>query len=339
MIILTDTRNGAEQLIGALAGDAYQDRPGPRPAGPRFLEAWCPVSPSALEESERRLWGAVAAGDSLLRARIEVAPELAGWDYLVVVDDAPGSQYDALRRLDPADLPGSAACLALAGRGFHGHHGRVWQTVRGNLHLSTICDPDLDAARCGLAMTTLPAVAVLDALDTTGPWTREPGIKWVNDLLIEDRKVAGVLTSTQSFRGRLSGMTLGIGLNVAATPAVPASRCVAGAGCVNELFAGPVGQTPTAGALLREVLQALSARLDTVRSRGPAELIDHYRVRNLVIGRQVAIWPDQAQNLPGAADAHEPVALGVVRSIGPDLSLTLDGHFEPIRCGRLALLD
>lgn len=338
MIILTDSRNWAEQMIGAFIDPGSMDGPGPRPAGPRFLEPWSPMSPTRLDPAERRLWQSVAAGDTLLRARIETAAELAAWDYLVVVDEAPGSQYDALRKLDPAGLPGSVACLAAAGSGFHGHHGRTWQTVRGNLHLSTCCDPDLDAASCGLAMTTLPAVAVLDALDATGPWTHEPGIKWVNDILIEDLKVAGVLTATQSFRGRLSSLTLGIGLNVENTPAVPASPCVPKTGCVRELFAGEVEQTPTTGILLRKVLAALGSRLDTVRDSGPTGLVDHYRSRSLVVGRKVAIWPDQSEPSTRPDAGNEPIALGVVRGIGPDLSLMLEGYAEPIRCGRLALI-
>ncbi len=335
MIVLTDTRNWAEQLVATFHSDSASGRPGPRPAVPRHLERWQPLASETLAPDERELWHVTAGADSLLRAHVEVNGALAAWDYLVITDEAPGSQFDALRSLDPDSLPGSVACLAAGGRGFHGHHGRGWQTLHGNLHLSTWCNPQLEAARCGLAMTTLPAIAVLDTLDATGPWQQKPGIKWVNDILIGEAKLAGVLTATQSLRGDLSSLTLGIGLNVAVAPEVPPTPYVPSTTCIESEFAGE-GSAPTCGDLLCRLLAAIALRLDTVARRGPDSMVDDYRNRNVILGKRVAIWADSS--LPGQTDAASaPLAMGVVRSIDRDLSLTLEGHPDPIRCGRLAL--
>ena len=324
MIVLTDTREWTETLLQDMG-----------PARPAFREDWRDLSVGGLLAAERILWETLEGGPWLALCSISPPPALAGWDYLVVIENAVGSQFDALRTLDSTKLPGSVACLAAGGDAFHGHHGRTWQTLRGNLHLSTICNPDLDAARCGLAMTTLPAVAVLDALDATGPWTEQPGIKWVNDILIGGAKVSGVLTATQSLRERLNALVLGIGLNIAEEPQVEPTPFVSRVACLKNLAADE--QVLTVGRLLSEVLAAISARLNGVREEGPEALVDTYRERNLIVGRTVAIWPDHSSAQSSGDTPSQPLALGVVRAIGPDLALLLEGHDEPIRCGRLAL--
>ena len=185
-------------------------------------------------------------------------------------------------------------------------------------------------------MTTLPAVAVIDALDPRGPWSTPPGIKWVNDILIDGGKVAGVLTATQSVRGRLTGLTLGLGINVAATPAVQATPFVPAARNLAECCSGSDDGAPTLGGVLLRCLEAISRRLDSVRLHGPDSLIQTYRNNSLILGRAVAIWPDHSNPDATTPGPIEPLAIGVVRAIGSDLSLTLEGHPEPIRCGRLA---
>lgn len=347
MIILTDTREWSDRLLVDLIAPA--DAVGPAvefgPAGFPFVESWRNLTPGRLLPAEQRLWEALDGDPSLSFCEIAAHPQLAGWDYLVVVDEAQRSQFDVLRELDPARLPGSVACVAATGHGFHGHRDRTWNTRRGNLHLSTLCDPDLDAASCGLAMTTLPAVAVLDAIGTQGPWISRPGIKWVNDILIGDSKVGGVLTATQSIRGRLSALTLGVGVNVASAPAVPATPFVPAAASLADCLADdqsgrsgsdapPAG--PRLGAVLSHCLRAISRRIDSVAKWGPDPLIQTYRDHSLVLGRRVVIWPDNSNPSETAPKYLEPLALGVVEAIGPDLALTLDGHPEVIRCGRLA---
>jgi biotin-(acetyl-CoA carboxylase) ligase len=336
LIILTDNREEAAPILTDLAPvcDSSSLSAGLRDSA--FVEKWRDISSSQLTPAEQLLWAGLSGSAQLSRCEINAKPELNGWDCLVIIDEAIGSQFDALRDLDPAKLPGSVACIASVGSGFHGHHSRSWQTQRGNLHLSTICDPDLDAVTCGLAMTTLPAVALIDTLLLQGPWVDTPGIKWVNDILIADCKVAGVLTATQSYRGRLTGLTLGLGVNVETTPSVSPTPFVPQAGSLAGFTAG--GEKSTVGSVLSGCLIAIWRRLESVRQQGPAELIQAYRDHSLILGRRVVIWPDSSSLGDQTLNPTEPLAVGVVTDIGPDLSLTLDGHSEAIRCGRLAFL-
>lgn len=335
MIVLTDNKPWAEQLLINLVSDSGQTSALAGVTNTVPTANWFQLTADQLPPAEQRLWAGLDGGAHLNRLDFTCDPELAGWDCLVIIDQAKESQYDALRRLDPARLPGSVACLAAVGSGFHGHNSRSWQTQRGNLHLSTLCDPNLDAATCGLAMTTLPAVALVDALLAEGPWVKKPGIKWVNDILIDGHKVAGVLTATQSLRGQLTSLALGLGVNVENTPEVLPTAFVPAAGSLAESLAS--GKPSTVGSILAGCLKALSRRLDIVRQQGPQSLVQAYRNHSLILGRSVVIWPDSSSPDQKAPTPAEPLVSGVVQAIGDDLSLTLKGHPEVIRCGRLAL--
>jgi BirA family biotin operon repressor/biotin-[acetyl-CoA-carboxylase] ligase len=96
----------------------------------------------------------------------------------------------------------------LAGRqtAGRGQHGRSWQTPAGSAVLmSVLCFPPPPVRRTAL-LTAWSAVAVCETVRETIGATAS--IKWPNDVLIEGRKVCGILTE----QGR--GTIVGIGLNV-----------------------------------------------------------------------------------------------------------------------------
>jgi BirA family biotin operon repressor/biotin-[acetyl-CoA-carboxylase] ligase len=293
-------------------------------------------SAAALPPAERSLWAALAGGDPCLHRPSAGAGGF--WPRIVLVGEAAHSQFDVLRGLLAADPAAGCpvACLALAGRGFHGHRGRPWTALRGNLHLSAALAPDAPADRIGLALTMLPAVATVDALREVSGGALAPGIKWVNDILLEGRKVAGVLTSSQAQGSRLELAVLGIGLNVARTPPLVPTPFVPAAGC---LRASPQGRHLALPDVFAALLAALARRAAELLREGPARLFAAYRAASLVIGRRVRVWPEGLDHTLPPATWPEPLAEGVVEEILPDLSLLLEGRSDPVSRGRLALVD
>ena len=97
----------------------------------------------------------------------------------------------------------------LSGRG---RFGRTWSTPAGTaLLMSVILRPRIAPAHIP-RLTMIGAVAVADALDQLG--LLNVRLKWPNDVLIADRKVAGVLPEPIWENGGLAAVVLGIGLNV-----------------------------------------------------------------------------------------------------------------------------
>lgn len=97
--------------------------------------------------------------------------------------------------------------------GGKGRLGRRWFSPSGGIWFSVVLRPKispLDAPK----ITLLAGVAVADVIkEVTPPSAGEVGIKWPNDVLINTRKVAGILTEMSAEVDRVNFVVLGIGVN------------------------------------------------------------------------------------------------------------------------------
>ncbi|MDZ7706834.1 MAG: hypothetical protein U5J97_02865 [Trueperaceae bacterium] len=294
------------------------------------------TSPRDLPPPERRLWSALAASSEPWLG--ELPAGLVGLPGpVVVVHDAPRSQLDVLDELSAADagVPDGTTCVALAGSRFRGQRGRSWSTSRGNLHASVHLAFDVDAAGSQAALAVLPAVAAAEAIEEIAEGRVRPRLKWVNDLLLEGRKVGGVLTSTQVQSGRVRDVRVGIGMNLTYAPEIAPAGGTLPAGRLAD--ADGVFATPDAWAVLLPALtRHLAHGRDAVASGNGALLVDRYRERAAFLGRHVTIWP-----VGDESDRHQPaqtpIAQGRVLELRSDLSLILEGVGQPIRTGRMTI--
>ncbi|MBW6455629.1 MAG: hypothetical protein K0A98_07065 [Trueperaceae bacterium] len=250
-------------------------------------------------------------------------------------DDAPRSQYALMNELLAAggSLPDGLACLALTGSRFQGQRGRAWTALRGNLHLSVHYALDLDAAEHQVGLTVLPAVATARAIAAASDGRVRPGAKWVNDLMLGGRKVAGVLTASQVHGGRLRHAVLGIGVNVARAPELPPGPRVPRPGSLADADAAFAADDAWAR-LLPHLLVELDRGRGLLAAGEAAALLAEYRARATFLGRAVTIWPVDEGPDPAAV---RPLARGVVRALRDDLSLELEGVGAPVRHGRMTL--
>jgi BirA family biotin operon repressor/biotin-[acetyl-CoA-carboxylase] ligase len=107
-----------------------------------------------------------------------------------------------------------------AGRG---REGRAWASPNGGLYFSAVMRPPLPLADVP-PITLAIGIAVCDAARAFGA---DAALKWPNDVLIGDKKLAGVLVETQSQGGRLDSVIVGIGVNLGTVPEAVASRAIA----------------------------------------------------------------------------------------------------------------
>jgi BirA family biotin operon repressor/biotin-[acetyl-CoA-carboxylase] ligase len=102
-----------------------------------------------------------------------------------------------------------------AGRG---RHGRTWDSPPGNLYCSLLLCPRCalgEAAQLGFVAGLAVAEALAALLATGVPVS----LKWPNDVLLDGRKVAGILLESQTDAdARLTALAIGIGVNVAVAP-------------------------------------------------------------------------------------------------------------------------
>lgn len=148
------------------------------------------------------------------------------------------------------------AVVARRQRHGHGQHGRAWLSEPGGLWLSAAFDWPC-AAMGGAPLTLAAAVGMALQLEQLG---LQPQIKWPNDLLLEGRKLGGILAGLRLAGGRVRWARVGLGLN-------GVNRLPVGAIAVGEAMQrlrrpdGPVDRfhpRATAQALLPRALAALS---------------------------------------------------------------------------------
>jgi BirA family transcriptional regulator, biotin operon repressor / biotin---[acetyl-CoA-carboxylase] ligase len=110
---------------------------------------------------------------------------------------------------DALDLSLVVSNEQTAGRG---RSGRKWFTPGGSaLAFSLILRPTDAELEHPTRITGLGALAVTDSLRFL---SRLPQIKWPNDILIDGKKVAGILVESNWLGNKLDGYVLGIGVNV-----------------------------------------------------------------------------------------------------------------------------
>jgi BirA family biotin operon repressor/biotin-[acetyl-CoA-carboxylase] ligase len=102
-----------------------------------------------------------------------------------------------------------AAARQTRGRG---RLGRVWESPRdAGLYVSILLRPELAAREAG-RLTILGSVAMADAVETVAGL--RPQIKWPNDLVIDRRKLAGLLIEAEPSGLDLAFAVIGMGINV-----------------------------------------------------------------------------------------------------------------------------
>ena len=214
-----------------------------------------------------------------------------------------------LRRLAATAADGTAVIAAsqTAGRG---RMGRSFLSPAGGLYLSVLLRPDCEAARLP-SLTPLAALAVCRAVE--GVCGARCGIKWPNDVLLDGKKICGILVESV-LGGEKPCVIVGVGIN-ANTPSFPEElRPVAGS------IAAATGEPVELDALAAALLSQLDALYAQWLSDGGRE----YRRLCVSVGREV---------LAGGRR-------GLALAVGDDYSLRVrreDGTEEELRFGEVSV--
>lgn len=126
-------------------------------------------------------------------------------------------------------------------------------------------------------LTATTAVAVCRAVESVAPTAVQ--IKWVNDLVVNGKKIAGILTEGQS-NGDTVHAIVGIGINVHRVEFPDELRTIAGS--VEEVANAPVDRE----ALLNAMLCELESGIARLRDRG---WMEEYRARSSILGKTVTV--------------------------------------------------
>ena len=188
--------------------------------------------------------------------------------------------------LDQARSGRPAGFVAVAGHqtAGRGRRGRTWDAAPGSsLLVSVLLRPDLPPDRHHLAVWAVALAAAGACEDVAGV---RPALKWPNDLVVGDAKLAGVLAEVER-----DAVVVGIGLNVAAAGPWPP-----GAASLEAAAGHPVA----VDALLDAFLAAL-----TRRTADWSAVPSAYRAACATLGRLVRADLDGESVTGTAADVTD----------------------------------
>lgn len=96
-----------------------------------------------------------------------------------------------------------------------GRRGREWTSSKGNLFCTGLY-PHFGDLQAAAKLSFVAALAVFDVVETYAP-RAVTALKWPNDVLIEGKKVSGILIESGTYEGKI-WTAIGIGINLVSHP-------------------------------------------------------------------------------------------------------------------------
>ncbi|MDR0916913.1 MAG: biotin--[acetyl-CoA-carboxylase] ligase [Oscillospiraceae bacterium] len=188
-----------------------------------------------------------------------------------VYDNIASTNAEAFRLAELGAVEGTllVAAAQTAGRGTR---GRAYFSPFGGVYFSLILRPERFDAAFVAAVTPACAVAAAQSVDAV--FGTRCGIKWVNDIILRDKKVAGILCEARN-----GVVVCGIGLNVTAPtngyPELP--------------NAGAVTDAPPEFARERFAAECATRIFGYYQTLENKAFLGEYRERSVLIGRKVTL--------------------------------------------------
>jgi BirA family biotin operon repressor/biotin-[acetyl-CoA-carboxylase] ligase len=236
-----------------------------------------------------------------------LAPDVVPDVTILVVDAVPSTNALAIERAQAGAADGFVV-VAEHQTGGRGRLDRTWETPRGSaLTFSMVLRPSVPT-RSWPWLPLLTGYAVDKALKAQG---YDAGVKWPNDVLIGDKKVAGILVErieTSDGPAAVIGVGLNVGMREDELP-VPTATSLAVAS----------GSEPDRNDVLVSVLSTLREAYDAWQAGGDAtglRLAESYAAACLTVGQDVRVDLPNGTALTGRATGIDPGGRLVVD--GPD---------------------
>ena len=210
-------------------------------------------------------------------------------EFAVHALDTTDSTQSEAQRLAAAGAPEGTVVTARHQRAGRGRRGHDWWDAPGQGLLVSVLLRPVGPVTTAPQLSLVGGLAVADALAAVASVPAR--IRWPNDLLVDGRKLCGILAEASSGgAGRLHHVVLGIGVNLAQTafPRALADRATS--------LLLVTGRAPDADVVLAAVLEHLARRYDAWKAGGFAALRAAWLERSTLPGQLVRL-PDGSDGL------------------------------------------
>lgn len=144
-------------------------------------------------------------------------PDLPGHFTLMALEEIDSTNAEAMRLGEQGAPDGTVVWTRRQTEG-RGRRGRAWTSEEGNLYCSLLLRPQVPVERC-LQLGFVTANALADTVCSILPRHAYVYCKWPNDILVEGKKVAGILLESGPVKGGVPDwLVIGVGVNINTHP-------------------------------------------------------------------------------------------------------------------------
>ena len=198
-----------------------------------------------------------------------------------------------------------------------GRMGRSWLTPVGNVAMSVILYPKAEHLPKMIMISSLAVARSIEAV-----FKLETELKWPNDVMVNGRKIAGILIESAVKDGRVEYVIIGIGVNINMKTATYPEIADTATSLSNEM-----GGELSKGKLVDRLIIELDSLYSSLQENDKA-VFQEWRRRLNMLGRKV-------RAVQGGA-----VTVGMAQSVNEDGSLNLvleDGRRKKVLAGDVSL--
>ena len=240
------------------------------------------------------------------------------------LEETGSTNTDAKRLAEEGAVHGTVIVADKQNAG-RGRRGRIWQSPAGkDIYFTLILKPDFLPDKAS-GLTLVMALAVTQAIEKYTGIKAE--IKWPNDVVVNGKKVCGILTEMKVEKDRIGHVVIGVGINVNKTDS-PEEIPEDIKGVATSLFLES-GRTIERARLLQEVLLAFEGCYEKFeRDLSLQSLLEEYNSHLVNLNRQVRVLDPKGE--------WEGIARGI-NAYGELLVETLDGQLAEVYAGEVSV--
>ena len=248
-----------------------------------------------------------SAPDRLRPEEVVTRLETKWLGHSINYDESVTSTNEVAKKLANAGCEDGLVCIAEEQVGGKGRLARVWFSPYAHgIWFSVVLKPPFmpsEASKC----TLLAAVAVVRAINEyTGV---KAGIKWPNDILIDGKKMVGILTEMNAEFGHINYIVIGTGININ----VPKESLSDDLKDVVASLADVTTKKINRAVLLALILKNMEEFYELAITEGFGPILDEWRWWSTTLGKEVKVVAPNETYIGKALDIDEDGLLIVER--------------------------
>ncbi len=212
------------------------------------------------------------------------------------------STMNAAREMARQGCPAFTVVTAERQTEGRGRMQRTWHSTDGGLYFTIVLRPTLPAA-LGSLLTFAAGVDWAQVL--AADYGLPVGLKWPNDMLVDDCKLSGMLAEMETRGDMVTFVNIGVGLNVNNDASANEFRSVS----LRQLKGRPLSRRE----LLTRFLERFEKRMAASRLDG---VIDEWKAHTVTLNRRVSIQTIHSKLSGIARDVDETGALMLEQADG-----------------------